>query len=294
MRRTWVAALAGILLLTVALAGCSGSSKSNASGGVAAGAPGAASAARPGDARAPVDTAAADVQPRSLIRTAQLQVQVRDVTAAANSALGIVGAAGGSADSDDRTGGPSPSAELALRVPPAKLTSTIERLAALGTETSQQSSTRDVTGQVADVSSRAASAQASIARLRTLFARATKVSDIIAIEDELAQREADLESLQAQQRALDSQTVMATVTLYLTRLAAPARAKHHAATGFLGGLAAGWRAFTGTAAACATAVGAALPFLVLLALLGGAGGYGYRRSRAASGPPAPNAPADSA
>ena len=75
---------------------------------------------------------------------------------------------------------------------------------------------QDVTGKVADVDSRVDSARESILRLRTLYADATKVSDVIAIEQELATRQAELESLEAQQRALSTQTSQATVRLSLT------------------------------------------------------------------------------
>ena len=55
------------------------------------------------------------------------------------------------------------------------------------------------------MTSRVASAQQAIVRLRTLYGKAAKVRDVIAIEGELNSREADLESLQAQQRALAAQ-----------------------------------------------------------------------------------------
>jgi hypothetical protein len=145
------------------------------------------------------------------------------------------------------------------------------RLARLGTEQSRQVSTTDVTTKVADVDSRVTSAQAAIARLRDLYQHAVKVGDIISIESELSGRESDLESLQAQQRALAAQTAMATITLSLTRApakirTAPATHKHH--SGFLGGLQTGWDAFTHGASGIATAAGAALPFAVLLLVLG--------------------------
>ena len=55
--------------------------------------------------------------------------------------------------------------------------------------------------------------QESIDQLRQLFSRATKLGDIITLERELSQREADLEALQAQQRSLAAQTTMSTITV---------------------------------------------------------------------------------
>jgi hypothetical protein len=95
------------------------------------------------------------------------------------------------------------------------------------------------------------------------------VRDVIAIENELAIRESNLESLQAQQRALTAQTTTARITLTLIKQAPPPPPPpptHHR-SGFIGGLLNGWDAFRDGAGALATAAGAVLPFLVLLAVL---------------------------
>jgi hypothetical protein len=211
------------------------------------------------------------------IRTARMTVAVkgaRNVAARADTAETITVAAGGEVDSDDRTSGPHATAALQLRVPPDALDETLTRLSHLGTEKTRQSSTTDVTQTVADVRSRVESAQQSIDRLRTLFHKATTVSAIIELEDELSSREADLESLQAQDRALARETSLATITLTLVTAV-----KHHVppAThkkeqrGFLGGLQRGWDGFTAAAAWVAGAIGTVLPFLVLLVALALAG-----------------------
>src|SRR4051812_1514546 len=215
------------------------------------------------------------------IRTAQLTVAVRrgGVAAAANRADAIATAAGGEVDADNRSTGPSAAATLELRVPPSALLQVLKDLSALGKEKARQSSTTDVTEKVADVNSRVASAQRSIAALRTLYASASKVGDVIAIETELSGREADLESLQAQQRALARQTEMAAVTLELQTAArgavAPAPKKHR--SGFVGGLQRGWDGFVSSAKWVATGVGTVLPFGVLLLLVALAARVLWRR-----------------
>jgi hypothetical protein len=213
----------------------------------------------------------------SLIKTVQLSVTTRDVAAAADRAESIALAAGGSVDGDDRTSGSRPTAELTLRVPPASLGQVLGRLSALGTEVSRTLSTRDVTTAVADVDSRVRSAQAAIDQLRALFGKATQVEDLISIESELAQREADLESLQAQQRALNAQVQLATVTVELNSPGPPPPVRHRAHTsGFVGGLKRGWHAFTTGATGVVTALAATLPFLVLLAAVAAAAHYARR------------------
>ncbi len=174
--------------------------------------------------------------------------------------------AGGEVDADDRTSGARASADLVLRVPPQRLTAVLAQLADLGKERSRHLATQDVTAKVADVSSRVASAERAIARLRQLYARAVKVSDIVQIESELSARESDLESLQAQQRALVRETSTAVITLSLVSASASPPPVHHR-SGFLGGVQNGWDAFTHTMSALAAACGAVLPFAALLLVL---------------------------
>ena len=162
-------------------------------------------------------------------------------------------------------------ASLRLRVPPEALITVLGQLSRLGHEASRQVSTTDVSEKVADVDSRVASAKEAIARLRTLYAQAKKVADVIAVESELSGREADLESLEAQQRALARQTAMATITLTIqTRAAAPAAPRTHHRGGFVGGLQRGWDGFVATASWLGTAAGTVLPFAVVAALVAGA------------------------
>ena len=267
------------LIAVLTLAACTGSG-GGAAGSDAGSAGGAlaAPAARKAEAgTAATDRAAGAVTTditigTSKIRTAELSVQVAhraSVAAAADAAEQIALRSGGEVDADDRTSGRNPTATLVLRVAPEDLTATLTALARLGAEKSRHLSTQDVTSKVADVNSRVVSARESIARLRALYAHATKVADVINIESELSQRESDLESLEAQQRALAAETSTAQITLSLARAAAKpaaARPKHHR-SGFVGGLENGWDAFTRAAAGFATALGAALPFAVLMIAL---------------------------
>ncbi len=279
MRKPISISLAAVFAM-LALGACSsssdGGSVQNAAGDRAAGG---ARAALSTEAAAPSKVAAvgggaaaADAPPLSAakIRTAAITVAVRGATHVAeraDQAGDIATRVGGEVDSDDRTNGRHAQATLRLRVPPDQLRSVLRSLSALGTEISRESSTTDVTERVADVTSRLGSARESIARLRALYDSATKVADVIAIESELSGREADLESLEAQQRTLSRQTSMASVTLYLetaaTHIAPPAKK----AGGFVGGLQRGWDGFVSAAGWVASAVGTLLPFLVLLAAL---------------------------
>ena len=294
-RRTIALIALGAVL--IGCAGCSGSTKSASGSVVDAGSGSNATASAPdavavplagkadtGSSGSSADSASGqlDLDPTTQIKVASLTVAAKNVGTAATSAIEIATAAGGGVADDIRTA-PTPadpdsgSAQLTLKVAPDQLEPALTQLDALGTERSRQTSTQDVSGQVADVNSRVASAQASIAQLQALFSRATAVGDVVAIEGQLATREADLESLQAQQRALSAQTSLATITLNLVPLGAPVVAAKTHRSGFLGGLDAGGRAFVTTTSWVLTAVGAVLPFALLIVLIGAGVLVGRRR-----------------
>jgi hypothetical protein len=162
----------------------------------------------------------------------------------------------------------------------------LDQLGRLGREQSRSSSSQDVTQDVADVDARVASMQASIARVRAILSRAERIGDVVSVEGELSRRTAELESLQARQRALAGQVNYATITLQLKadRAAAPAPPPDRA--GFVGGLQDGWHAFAATLGWVFTALGAVLPFLLLAAPVAVAWAVLRRRrlSAAPSGP----------
>jgi hypothetical protein len=248
---------------------------SKATGGYGSALDGAGELSSGGGNRAPSDVDSVLLDSGYKIRTARMTVAIRgagNVAAKATEAGDIAVGAGGEVDSDNRTTGPHAAASLVLRVPPEALPDTLTALSDLGVEKSRSSTTTDVTQKVADVNSRVESAQQSIARLRVLFAHATKIGAIIQLESELNSREADLESLQAQQRSLARETSMATVTLNLITATKPPAATpkpdKNDDNGFVGGLKRGWDGFTSAAAWVAEAVGTLLPFIALLLVLG--------------------------
>ena len=238
----------------------------------------------------------------NLIIMAGLQLGVKDPEQAAGQAEQVVIAAGGyvagaaegigpqglpsansSASSAESTATgvspvtlPSPTAApnsdqavLLLRIPPSKLDSVLAELAGSGTVEYRTQSETDVTGQVADVNSRIASAQASLTELRGMINKAASMNDLISLEQALASRESDLESLEAQQRALADQTGYATVTVgfYLPAGAAapsPPPAHHNA---FVTALDDGWHALVATFRVIVIVLGWLLPFAALVALL---------------------------
>jgi aspartyl-tRNA synthetase len=106
-------------------------------------------------------------------------------------------------------------------------------------------------------------------RITALLARAESIRDIMSIEAELSNRQAQLDSLTQQQAYLADQTSLATIKVSIERkpsaTPAPKKDDDH---GFLAGLTAGWDGLRATVVAVLTVVGAVLPFAVVGLLVG--------------------------
>jgi hypothetical protein len=273
------------------LTGCSGSSASSSdqAGALANGAPAAAPAQ--GEARLPHAAGAAQparlaLASQSIIFTASLTIQAADVPAAASRAAAIATTAGGYVSGEHASASPAGHAQatvsLQLKIPVAQYPAMLSKLTAIpGTrQISLTQQAQDVTQQVADVGSLVTSAQAAITQLEALLKRTGTVADLLSVQEQINAQESSLEALLAQQRALARETSYATVSITLvgqqTRSGRHGGKQQH---GFVAGLGAGWRGLRLVVSAILTALGAALPFLALAAVLGGVGYAGRRRLR---------------
>ncbi|MFF4774188.1 DUF4349 domain-containing protein [Microtetraspora fusca] len=207
---------------------------------------------------------------RAVIYTAELTVRVKDVPAATDQAKQIVTIAGGYV-SEERSNSFSSRDEavVTFKLPPARYPDVLTQLGRdLGKRESLHQGAQDVTEEVADVASRVKSAESTLDQFRTLLRKANKIGEILEIEREISNREAELESLQARQKALAAQTGMATVTLSLAGPAAPKAKPKPKESGFLAGLHAGWKALVGSVEVGLIVLGVLLPWLVVGAVIG--------------------------
>jgi len=273
-----ILAIGALSLGTVLLAACSGAALREAAAprqGAAAPRPtavngaagfGAASAGSAGSSASLV------IATQSIIYTADLTLRVKDVTATATIATGIVTDAGGYVAGERQVmlhrNHATPLVTLTLKIPVSAYHQTLAKLAALGRQVSFSQHAQDVTQRVADVGSRVASAQAAIRQLRALLAKAGSVSALLQVQDEINSQESALEALLAQQRTLARETSYATVTVTLLGHHVVIVKKPKKASGGFGtGLRDGWHALVVVVRAVLTALGAALPFLVPVALI---------------------------
>jgi hypothetical protein len=283
--------------LPTASAASSAASASGSSGGFAA----AGTTSREGGAAQ--DTSARYLpDDQQLVYTAQLTVRAKNVGAALSTATSIVTAAGGYVSDESSTGAgagqpaSSATATVTLKIPAAVYPATLARLTGtgLGTQLSLRQQAQDVTQQVADVGSQVTSDEAAISQLRALLKDAGSVSALLVVQDQINTETSALESMLAQQQALNHETAFATVTLTLVgpKAAVKAKAKQKPAPppGLASGLTGGWRAFRLTLDWLLAIVGAVAPFAAIVVVIGGGAWWIRRRiarSASASGGSAP-------
>ncbi|MEU6882388.1 DUF4349 domain-containing protein [Streptomyces sp. NPDC046712] len=274
-------AAVALLAVSLALTGCAGGASDSGadSKGAAAERPadgGAADRGYESDTASGADKGAAAPQKpadvarqQHIIRTAELSVEVADATKALATARRVVEGAGGQVanESTDRVDDTHMTSRIVLRVPQERYASVLEELAGTGRLLSRKADAKDVTEQVVDVESRIATQRASVARVRALMDRAEKLSDVVTLEGELSRRQADLESLLAQQASLKDRTTLATITLELTEKEKAAPSDGEDRPGFLEALAGGWNALVTALTWVVVVLAAVAPWLATVLVL---------------------------
>ncbi|MBA2955982.1 DUF4349 domain-containing protein [Nocardioides sp. MAH-18] len=219
---------------------------------------------------APVDPA--DGVRRAVIRTGDLSMRAEDVGQARFAVQRIADRYRGEVTEEntqsDDDGDPA-YARMVLRVPSDDFDEAVAALEEVGEDVSVSTSADDVTTKLIDLRSRVETQRRSIARITVLFEQARSIRDIMSIEAELSRRQAELESLERKQAYLAGQSSMSTITVGIERIPdEKKKAKADDGDGFLAGLTAGWGALKTFGIGAATVVGALLPWLVVLALVG--------------------------
>jgi hypothetical protein len=307
-RRT--APAAGVAVVLILFGGCSSSSDNGGSGSSSDAMAGPVEAAAPAQG----DDAAADsvaevasstsgnkdasgggvLEQQKVISTGNVQLRSDDVGQAIFDVRKVVDVHRGTISEDDTEtddDGHALRSRMVLRIPTADFDDAMTELEKVATLVSSKRQSADVTTQVLDTDVRVEAQQRSIDRIQILFDHATSIKDVVSIEGELSRRQADLASLEAQQRYLADQTSMSTITVAVERTPAKAKPKpeHHDAAGFLSGLSDGWGALKTFLVGASTVAGALLPWLLLALVLAVPGWPLLRRLRrrepAAAGTP---------
>lgn len=199
-----------------------------------AGAPELGGAAAPEAARESADAASTGGIDRLVIKTAAMSVEVEQAEEALKQLRAAIAKAGGEiADmtldaGSGGTGDPIPLAESAgvmltpatavvtIKVPADKLDSLQADVAKLGKVLNQSAQSSDVTEQAIDLDARLKTLRIEETRLRSFLDEAKKVSDLLAVERELARVRGEIESIDAQLTYLKRQAARSTLTVTLS------------------------------------------------------------------------------
>ncbi|HEY6496222.1 MAG TPA: DUF4349 domain-containing protein [Trebonia sp.] len=307
--RRRLAGLAGtgfLILLIAATASCSGSESSSSAAAMAAAPAAASPSAAAAGSLAGNGPASSGTGARTgttvkyasggqqLIYTAQLTVRAPDVRSALTRATSVVSAAGGYVSGENAASGqgqPSQAtASATFKIPVAVYATTLAALSGngLGTQLSLSQQAQDVTQQVADTDSRVASDEVAISQLRTLLKQAGSVGSLLSVQNQIDSEESGLESMLAQQSALDHETAYATVSLTLVgpKAAAKPPAKSAPPPGLTNGLSGGWHALGVTVSWLLAIIGAVAPFAAPVAVIVALIWWGRRRLARRPGKPA--------
>ena len=151
-----------------------------------------------------------------VVKTGSVSLEVaRQGVAPTMTRLGSMatGLGGYVADTKTAEGGEDPSGSVTLRVPVDTFEQLLGQVRALGTVKSSTTHGQDVTAQYADVQARLTALSATRDQLLTILHRASAIGDILAVQDRLNDVQTQIDQLQGQQKVLDDQTSMASLSV---------------------------------------------------------------------------------
>ena len=209
---------------------------------------------------------------RKVIRTVDLAITTRDYAASCDQLKALCEAHGGSVTHmSDTTGSRSlHTAYYTLRIPAENLDAFLAEVTGTGTVTRQEISASDVTESYRDTQARLATQQAKMQRLTELLKEATDISDLLAIESEIADTQYQIDSYQTSLNRTDKQVAYSTVDITLKE----EKPEEHLTAPELtlgerlqAAITAGWESFVEFLSDMAVFLTAALPYLLVLALI---------------------------
>lgn len=207
---------------------------------------------------------------KKIIRTASLTL----VTQAYDTALAALKAdcegQGGWIESSDestnsRTG--LRTAYLTLRVPQDSLDAYLGSTEGLGRVTNRSESSQDVTASYQDNQTRLNTQLALMERLQALITESGDLSDLLALESQIAETQYQIDSLQSSLNRTDRQVSYSTVSITLREEKAPELTDTTVSFGerIVSAIQTGWEAFTTFLGDMAVFLVAALPFIAIVA-----------------------------
>ena len=153
-----------------------------------------------------------------VIKTGTLALEVADLDRALRDArTAIVGLGGYVSGSDQSNEGDRTWATIVYRIPAARWDDALDALHRLATKiVTEQTNAIEVTGQVLDLDARIRNLRVTEAALQAIMARATKISDILEVQQQLTAVREQIEQLSTEKAHLEDQAAFGTLTVSYT------------------------------------------------------------------------------
>ncbi len=152
---------------------------------------------------------------RMVIKTAELAVRVRDVSAAFARAVQLAETAGGYVQSSTQSEEGGDQADVTIRVPANGFLPLLASLGALGTVTTKTVSGEDVTQEYYDLDAELSNQVEVRSRLLQLLKQSVKVQDAISVEEQLERVGANVNRIKGRMKYLQTMASLCTVTVTL-------------------------------------------------------------------------------
>ncbi len=180
----------------------------------------------PGEAGGGIVTGdpAAAPEDRSIVKTGEITVEIDNVAETAGAVRALAVQLDGYI-SNSSQGDVQDAATLTMRIPADRFDEAMAGLHDLGGDVKfEATSENDITTTVVDTEARLANLKAAEEQYRALLAKAEKIEDILAIQNQLFQVRGEIESMQAQLEYLNDQADLGTITVTLVPVAEPVQA----------------------------------------------------------------------
>ncbi|HEX8598452.1 MAG TPA: DUF4349 domain-containing protein [Chloroflexia bacterium] len=171
--------------------------------------------------RAPPESTTTEQEPqtwdRMIIRSATLQLRVKDVSAGMDAIRNVVGGhAGYVTGSESRQEGDYTVGTMTVQVPAAQFDGAMSQLRTLGIKVLNENVTSsDVTEEFTDLNSQLRNLRATESRILELMNRAEAIGDILSLDRELRGIQGEIERIQGRVNYLGKRAEMSTITVSL-------------------------------------------------------------------------------
>ena len=152
---------------------------------------------------------------QKIIRTARIDLEVRDVMATRDALQSIAAENEGYVGSLslERYRGDRLSGTLVMRVPAASFEKALATVAALGTLQSQSVQAEDVTEEYVDLQARRAALANQLVQYQRIMEKAENVSEILEVQEQIERFQVEIDRIDGRLKYLDSRIDYATITV---------------------------------------------------------------------------------